>query len=398
MKDSIEEIKTLMSESDYETVISRLLPVVQSSDADFDDYFYFVDAVSSFCDRQNYPLAYQCFVLANMTTTKEDRRLAALYEKTVPIIQSLGLKFFNDNNTHKISREYYLQARFLLFVNATKYTDAVLTVTKLIDEFPSPANYAQRCKINTLQKKYKAALSDIDNAIKLMPNNADYYYNRALLKQKMNNLQGALEDFDTAINLKPDKIDYYFSRGLLEQNAERYKNALDDFKKVLQLDPQNTRAFTEISWCCFKQNRFKEAFAFSNMAIHSDPNNAGCYYVRGTILNHVRMYEEARNDLEKAVNLDNCSDKLWTSKIKYRKAWAEFNLKNYLQAEKDIIDAIKYYSRCVTYYLLAMDIEFFGLKNYLTAKEYCQEILKLDSENKRALIAQKSIAEKISDL
>ena len=46
---------------------------------------------------------------------------------------------------------------------------------------------------------------------------------------------------------------------------------------------------------------------------------------------------------------------------------------------------------------MALDIEFFGKKDFYAAKGYCQSILKIDPENQRALAAQVQIDKKIQD-
>ena len=49
------------------------------------------------------------------------------------------------------------------------------------------------------------ALEDYDRAISLDPNNVDAFYNRGLLRIKLNDQQEALADFENVIALTNDK-------------------------------------------------------------------------------------------------------------------------------------------------------------------------------------------------
>ncbi|MBQ2645333.1 hypothetical protein IJG14_07175, partial [bacterium] len=153
----------------------------------------------------------------------------------------------------------------------------------------------------------------------------------------------------------------------------------------------------EISWCYYKMLKYEEAYNFANAAVKMEQNNSSCYYVRGTIENAGKMYEEAKSDLEKGIQLDNKTDKIWSSKLYYQKAWAEYKLSNNTQAQTDIQQALKLCPNQIAYLILAMDIEFFGTKNYYNAQGFCREILKIDSENRRAILAQEKITDMIHD-
>lgn len=398
MKVSNQEIEKLLTNYEFEEVIKKLKDVVITQNAGFDDYVYFIEAVTSFVDTNNYPLAYDCFIKANMCKRINEHKLQKLYGKIVPVVKKLGFSYFNDKNTFGINLYFYHYARFILNISSSKHRDALQSISKMIEISPSAANYLQRSKLYSQQKQFKMALSDLDKGISLNQNNHNLFYQRAIIKQKLKDFNGAYNDFDTAINLNPDNHKYYYSRGLLQEEEKRFKNALDDFKMVIRLDSKNVNALIEIAWCNYKLENYRDALSFSNLAVDMDTNNAGSYYVRGTIKNNIKIFQEAADDLTKAIKLDNCSDKLWTSKIWYQKAWADFKLENHKAAEKDILEAIKYSNRSVPYYLLAMDIEYFGLKNYLNAKNYCQEVLRLDPNNSRALTARKHITESIQDM
>ncbi len=397
MKYTDEQIEKLLLDRDYFKVVDALVDIVQTDEATFHDHAAFIDAVSSAGYTDCYEIAFQSFIKANTTKNANPIVLKGLYLRIDPIIKALGFRYFDAENSHNIPRDFYLRAKFMLYIAASKYNDALVTISMLIDEDERPTYYFQRSKLYSIQKKYQLALMDLDKAVEMAPTDATLYYHRALLKQKLHDIQGAFFDFESAINFNSQNYIYYYSRGMLNESFEHYKNALDDFKKTIQLNPNYVQAFQEIAWCKYKLNYMKEALSFINIAIQMDKNNAGSYYIRGCINNTLMKHQEAAQDEAFAIKLDNQSNKMWTSRLWHQKAWAEFRMENYEQAEADINQALKLYNRNLAFLFLAMDIQIFGTKNFYNAMGICKEILKLDPDNQRALMAKKEIEDGIRD-
>lgn len=390
-----EEIEKLLVAGQWRKVIENLLDVVQSNQATFHDYAAFIDAVSQGGFEDLYEMAFNAFISANSFKDVNHILLRGIYLHIEPIIKSLGFAYFDDRNSHHIPLEFYLRARFILFISSSKYFDAINVINKMIEMQPLAASYFQRSKIYGIQRKFKLAIQDMDKALELAPTDSFLYYNRGLLKQKIRDYRGAQYDFDTAINYNSKNSDYYFSRGLLHENTEQYKNAIDDFKKTVQLNPKFIKGFQEIAWCKFKMRKPEDALPFINIAMQLDDTDASNYYIRGCILNAMLKFEDALIDLSNAIALDNRSDTMWTSKIYNQKAWAELKTNKIKEAQADINTAIKLNSKDISYLFLAMDIEFFGTKDYYLALGHAKAILRIDPQNQRAISAITEIENKI---
>ena len=376
MKLTDEQIDKLISNSRWREVIENLTGIIKTDEATLNNYAAFICAVSKGKYVNCFKAAFACFVQ--------------------PIINFLGFQFFDEKNSNNIPLNIYYISRFMLFISSTKYNDALMTINKLINIEEKPQYYFQRSKLYSIQRKHKLALEDLNKAIELSANESLLYYHRAIVKQRINDIQGACTDLDNAINIQPNNCDYYILRGTLYENLEHYKNATDDFKKALRINPEKAEAYQEIAWCKYKLNKPSEGIAFINIATRLDEKNPSSYYIKGCLLNALLKYDEAINELEIALSLDNQSDKNWSSKIHYHKALAEFRLKKYNDAQYDINYAIKLNSKDIAFFLLAMDIEYFGLKDYYTAKGHAKTILSMDDHNQRAINAIKEINEIIS--
>jgi tetratricopeptide (TPR) repeat protein len=85
--------------------------------------------------------------------------------------------------------------------------------------------FSRRSAVYAARRDLPRALADIDEAIKLAPQEPEYYYQRARLHQQSGRRQQASDDLDQAINLKNDYIDARVARaGLLLSRLQESGN------------------------------------------------------------------------------------------------------------------------------------------------------------------------------
>lgn len=82
-----------------------------------------------------------------------------------------------------------------------------------------------------------------DEAIRLDPDNADFYKHRGSARHGKGNLFGAIEDFDTAIRLLPDLAEAYHHRGAARSERGDLDGALRDFGVAIRLKPDCAKAY-----------------------------------------------------------------------------------------------------------------------------------------------------------
>lgn len=141
--------------------------------------------------------------------------------------------------------------------------------------------YVMRSDITTKFKKdYKAALADMDDAIKLEPHIANYFINRAFLKYNLDDYFGAMADYDYAIDLDPSNITARFNRGLLLTEVQDNNKAINDFTYVLDADPSNIMARYNRAELFTRIGQYSRAVSDLDQVIAKVDNMPGLYYAR----------------------------------------------------------------------------------------------------------------------
>jgi tetratricopeptide (TPR) repeat protein len=59
------------------------------------------------------------------------------------------------------------------------------------------------------------------------------FYNRGIVKGRLNDFSGALADYSTALTLNPEYANAYGNRGLMKKELQDLQGALADYNKAL---------------------------------------------------------------------------------------------------------------------------------------------------------------------
>lgn len=155
------------------------------------------------------------------------------------VTQSLIKQYTNSVNT-------YSQAIDLNPTNPFLYLNRSTTRAEMIDFISSIDNSYQQItidsdpanRLNNNSKRtynYDEAIADLNKAIKLFPQFAHAYYNRANLKASSGALPEAFEDYSKAIELNPSFAEAYYNRGVIQIFMKDTRKGCLDISKAGEL-------------------------------------------------------------------------------------------------------------------------------------------------------------------
>lgn len=150
---------------------------------------------------------------------------------------------------------------------------------------------------------YKAALADMNEAIKLQPRLSGLYINRAFLRYNTDDYFGAMADFDYALELDPLNAAALFNRGLLLSEVNANDRALNDFTKVLELNPNDYRALYNRAVIYGRKGEYQAGIDDVNRVITAFPDFPGAVYLRGEFERSKGDLRAAKRDFDKAMAL-----------------------------------------------------------------------------------------------
>lgn len=127
--------------------------------------------------------------------------------------------------------------------NAMLYINRAVTRAEMID-FISSVGMGERISFDSDMAlrsssrrtyNYDEAIADLTKAAELTPDMAYIYYNRGNLKALSGDMPGAYEDYTKALNLAPYLADAYFNRGLVQLYMKDTQKGIMDLSKAGEL-------------------------------------------------------------------------------------------------------------------------------------------------------------------
>ena len=175
--------------------------------------------------------------------------------------------------------------------------DTAIILNKNIHE-----NYVMRAHLNFLKNNnFESALIDMDEAIKLHPQEPEYYNLRAQIKYKLDDYDGAIEDYSLAIEYDKDNLLAFYNRAVLRSEIRDLNRAIDDFSKVLSLNPTDYRTLYNRAILYRNINDYRNALADVSKVIQVVPNFPVAYFLRFEIYQKMGNEKKAFQDYDKAV-------------------------------------------------------------------------------------------------
>jgi tetratricopeptide (TPR) repeat protein len=239
--------------------------------------------------------------------------------------------------------------------------------------------YAKRSKAHEHKGNLEGALSDYNEAVRLMPTASGWINNRGNVYLKMRRFDKAIEDYSKSLEMNPNSSISFNNRALAYFNLRAYDNSLADYAKALQSDPEYTQARINRANCFRELKRMKEAQDDLEVAFRRDPKNASIPNQRAAIHIDNKEYDLAWIELRKALTLDP------------RSSWAYHHRGNIYRKQKRHIEAVWEFEHSLwldpksisTQTLKAISLR--ELKRFDEAKKEFEAVIKFDPNYHPAL-------------
>lgn len=93
------------------------------------------------------------------------------------------------------------------------------------------------------QGLYTEATALFDQVLRLNPQYAPAYNNRAMVHLLMGDPAAAIQDYTASLSISTDKADIYVNRGLAYASQEQMDKAISDYTQAILIDPYSAEAY-----------------------------------------------------------------------------------------------------------------------------------------------------------
>lgn len=183
-------------------------------------------------------------------------------------------------------------------------------------------------------KNYSEALKWLDSAISLRSNEADYYVNRGLVRDKLGDVN-ARADFEKALSLNPGHTTALSVLG--SSSKESVESRKSFLNKAIESDSASVYAYVERAYQNMQEGNYQQALADYDMAIKLETLDPDLWLNRGFVREKLNDAAGAYSDYSRAIQL----------KENYTKAW--LNRGNLLTKLGRLEEALEDYSVAITY-------------------------------------------------
>ncbi|MBW2646405.1 MAG: tetratricopeptide repeat protein [Deltaproteobacteria bacterium] len=165
-------------------------------------------------------------------------------------------------------------------------------------------NHLERAREYIEKNEFKEALTELNHAIKLDPENDDAYYELGEAYLKLKHGKKAFQSFAHAAAINPDNLDAQLKMGRLFLLDRKTEEARKKAESVLEKLPDNIEALVLLSGVQVQEKDIDSAVQTLNKAASIDPHHFKKYLSLARLLVIKGEFEQAEKTYLKALSLN----------------------------------------------------------------------------------------------
>lgn len=153
------------------------------------------------------------------------------------------------------------------------------------------------------QGKFDLALKEIEKALKMEPNNSDFYYQKGTFHLNLKELSEAKKALEKSIELNANFIEAYINLATVIGMMGDYKGVVELMNKAEKFDKTNPKIYYNRGYAKGFLNAFESAYMDFSKCIELMPTHGQAFLFRGHTLLSMNRRAEACADFRKALSL-----------------------------------------------------------------------------------------------
>ena len=189
--------------------------------------------------------------------------------------------------------------------------DLIKKVREKFNLYSSEKKVIKNKNSNKLTSKGNETFQESEEDLSSLIKQADEFLNIGECHYELEEYEKAIENIDEAIKLDPEDPYSWDLRGRSKYFSGQYEEAIKDLDKAIKLDPKNSDPFNFRGLCNYELDENEEAIDDFDRAIDLDPNDGILFYYRSLAkLDSIETYKinEIIDDLNKSLSLLDDSD------------------------------------------------------------------------------------------
>jgi tetratricopeptide (TPR) repeat protein len=183
-------------------------------------------------------------------------------------------------------------SRLIATYNAGRYSELESDARELLEQFPT-SGFVSKVLGVALQVQGKDAVQALQQACKLMPNDAEVHNNLGVALRDKRQLVSALQSYQRALSIKPAYAEAHNNRGIALYELGRGHDAVGSFRQALKINPKYVEAYNNLGNALQGLGKLEDAISNYRRALALRPNYAEAHNNLGKALHDLDLHDAA---------------------------------------------------------------------------------------------------------